>query len=293
MKRRIYQVVFLILLNLPLLGPWKWGCVPVLNCHSCPWAVFACPIGVLGHFAQWGIFPFLALGTVALFGAVFGRILCGWVCPFGMLQDLLHRIPSPKWTVPRWMTWIKYVLLLGGVILVPIVWSVDSYAFFCKLCPAGTLESLLPRALAEGNFAALAASWVRLAVLCGTLALAMVSLRSFCKVFCPIGAILAICNRFSAFSLGYAQEDCPECKLCLQECPMDVRIEDFRQDGADGEVITAPAECILCLNCTHNCQQAGLRFSFWNLLSKHKKEPMAAYGTHQSDKDETSDETNA
>lgn len=274
-KRRIWQAAFLFFLNLPFLGQMKYVCVPVLNCHSCPWAVFACPVGVVGHFAMWGVVPLLALGTIAFLGALFGRILCGWVCPFGLLQDMLHKIPSPKLTLPRWTRYVKYVLLVGAVLAVPFFLGVENYAFFCKLCPAGTLESLVPRSVAAGNYPALASSWIRLAVMVGVLLLAVVSLRSFCRVFCPIGATLALCNRFSAFSIRYHQENCPSCRKCLDDCPMGVRIDDFQKDGAS-EVVTAPSECILCLNCTHDCHQAGLEFSLWSLPWWRKKQSREA-----------------
>jgi ferredoxin-type protein NapH len=272
MKRRLTQILFLILLNLPLIVIWelKAVCVPVLNCHSCPWALFACPIGVLSHFAWYGTVPLLALGTIGTFGVIFGRFLCGWICPFGWLQDMLYKIPSPKWKLPRWMKWTKYVILVVCVAVVPMTIGLDTLAFFCQLCPAGTLESMIPRNLQAGNYALFAGSWDRFIALIAFLVFAIITLRSFCKVFCPIGAILGIFNRFSAFSLRYQQGDCPSCKLCLTKCPMDVEIEDMRNGGKD-EVVTAPAECILCLNCTNSCHQNGIRFSFWNLLPLRKK----------------------
>ena len=264
MKRRIWQISCLAFLNLPFIGQWKMICMPVLNCHSCPWAAFACPVGVFGHFAMWTVLPLLALGTTLVLGAIFGRILCGWACPFGFLQDLLHKIPSPKWTLPGWMTYIKYVLLVGSVILVPMLLGINNYAFFCKLCPVGTIESLIPRALAGADFAALAKGWPRLTVLVGLILWAVTTSRSFCKALCPIGAFLAVFNRLSGFSIKYSQGICADCQICLDECPMDVRIEDFQKKEGD-EVLVAPSECILCLNCTKNCHQSGLRFSFWNL----------------------------
>lgn len=286
MKRRIYQVLFLVLLNLPLLGEWKAVCLPVLNCHSCPWAVTACPVGVMGHFAAWGVIPFFALGTIAAAAAVFGRFFCGWMCPFGLLQDGLYKIPSPKWKLKRWLTYVKYVILIGAVVLVPLLIGLNNYGFFCALCPAGTAQSLLPRALSEGDYGALAAGWIRLAVLAGVLALAIVSSRSFCKVFCPIGAFLALFNRFSACSIRYEQEDCPACKQCLKDCPMDVKIEDFRKTDPESDVITAPSECILCLNCTKNCHQSGLSFSLWGLLSRGDRKKSKAKTSNREEQHE-------
>jgi polyferredoxin len=208
--------------------------------------------------------PFIALGTILLLGTIFGRAFCGWVCPFGLLQDLLHKIPSPNWVVKRWMRSVKYVLLVVSVLLVPFFWGIETKAFFCKLCPTATLESLIPRALIEGNYASLAAGWIRILVFAGFIILAIVSLRSFCKIFCPIGAILAICNRFSGYSLRYEPSKCSSCKRCLKECPMDIQVEEFRRESASS-VVTVPSECILCLHCTKNCKEDGMNFSFWGL----------------------------
>lgn len=269
-KRRITQVVFLVLLNMPLLGPWLRVCVPVLNCHSCPWAVFACPVGVIGHFGAWSIFPFLAVGTIFLIGGIFGRFLCGWVCPFGLLQDLLYKIPSPKWTVPRWMRFIKYGVVVVMVLLVPYFIGILNVGFFCSICPAGTLESLVPRTIAAGDYQPFVESWHRLAILGLIIFFAIVAWRSFCKVLCPIGAFLAICNRFSAFSIKYEQKDCPSCRICVKDCPMDIELHDFGPPGSL-EKVTAPPECIMCLSCTDRCVKEKLSFSLWNLLPRRRK----------------------
>jgi ferredoxin-type protein NapH len=237
MKRRLFQIVFLVLLNLPFLGQWKMVCLPVLNCHSCPWAVMACPIGVLGHMAAWSVFPALALGTIGLFGVVLGRWLCGWVCPFGFLQDMLYKIPSPKFVLRPWTKWIKYVILGASVIVVPMSLGLLSYGFFCNICPAATLQSMFPYYLMGQTDL----SWIRLGVLLFVLLLAVVSMRSFCKLFCPIGAILAIFNRFSALSLRYEQSNCPSCQICLSKCPMDIKMEQLRAPGNPEEVHTAPS----------------------------------------------------
>ncbi len=95
-------------------GGTKAVCVPVLNCYSCPGALGACPIGslqaVLGGASH--RFPFYVLGLLMLFGVVLGRLVCGLLCPFGLVQELLHKIPSPKLKVPkkidRPLRWLKY-----------------------------------------------------------------------------------------------------------------------------------------------------------------------------------------
>lgn len=269
--RRISQLFFAIFLNFPFLGEWKSLCVPVLNCHSCPWAAFACPVGVIGHLISWSIFPFLALGTILLFGALFGRLLCGWVCPFGFLQDLLHKIPIRKIRLPRQLSLGKYFVLGIMVILVPLLISVESNAFFCSICPAATIQAVIPWGVAQGRNLVdiVAGTWLRFTVLALILILAVVSRRSFCRYLCPIGAFLALCNRFSVFSLKYSQDNCPRCKICLKDCPMGVEIEDFERKGAS-TVVTAPSECILCLNCTDSCPKSSLKLSLWNLFPKAK-----------------------
>ncbi len=76
-------------------GSLKHVCVPGLNCYSCPGAVASCPIGALQALLNQRGFqiPFGVLGFFFLFGSIFGRFVCGWLCPFGLVQDLLHKIP--------------------------------------------------------------------------------------------------------------------------------------------------------------------------------------------------------
>ena len=109
--QRVIQLVSAVVLNgymagfrkgTIFTGSSKAVCVPVLNCYSCPGALGACPIGAL-QAAAGGVkhhFPFYVLGLLTLFGVVLGRLACGLLCPFGLVQDLLHHIPVPKMTVP-------------------------------------------------------------------------------------------------------------------------------------------------------------------------------------------------
>ena len=76
-------------------GAGKNVCVPGLNCYSCPGAVGACPLGSLQNYLS-GMkfrFPYYVLGLLLFFGALLGRAVCGFLCPFGFLQDLLYLIP--------------------------------------------------------------------------------------------------------------------------------------------------------------------------------------------------------
>ncbi|HOX08235.1 MAG TPA: 4Fe-4S binding protein [Planctomycetota bacterium] len=98
----------------------KSVCSPGFNCHGCPWSSMACPVGVMAYGAAVRTFPALAVGTVLAVGAVLGRLVCGFACPFGWLQDLLHRIPTRKFGLPRWTRWTKYAALALLVVILPL-----------------------------------------------------------------------------------------------------------------------------------------------------------------------------
>jgi len=153
--RRVTQFVFLFSLN-----PWFYAnlgfCVPVMNCWACPAAAYGCPVGAIGEFLALGMVPFFAAGLLILAGALLGRMLCGWVCPFGLIQDLMARIPVPflkkKPRFPAALSWAKYAFLLVMVIWVPMQYGIRKGEdqieggdfFFCHICPAGTLEAAIP-----------------------------------------------------------------------------------------------------------------------------------------------------
>ena len=135
-------------------GKLKAICVPGLNCYSCPGALGACPIGslqaVIGSH-KYNI-AFYVSGLIMLFGALMGRAVCGFLCPFGLLQDLLHKIPFPKkiktFVGDRILRYLKYVILLVFVILLPL-FVVDvvgqSSPYFCKyICPSGIFLGGIP-----------------------------------------------------------------------------------------------------------------------------------------------------
>ncbi len=149
--RRISQVFFLIALN-PYFFMFRGVCFPAMNCWACPAAAFGCPIGAIGNFLVKGLVPFFAIGLMLLAGALVGRMICGWVCPFGFLQDMLAKVPVKKLRFPRFLAYGKYVFLVVTVFLIPITVGIDkkptgthaSDFFFCNYCPAGTLEASIP-----------------------------------------------------------------------------------------------------------------------------------------------------
>jgi ferredoxin-type protein NapH len=227
----------------------KWICTPVLNCHSCSLAWFACPIGVFVHYAGYRIIPFLALGTVILVGALLGRLLCGWVCPFGYLQDLLYKIKSPKWRLPKWTNAIKYVLLAVFVFLLPFLLGAETLYSFCRLCPVAAIQATTPAWIA-GDLTVSPLTIAKYAILALVLALAVFSNRSFCKLFCPIGALLAPFNHISFWKVKPPTDHCTSCSRCDKKCPTDVE-PSVRID--QGLPANWALDCVTCHDCREAC----------------------------------------
>ena len=242
-------------------GNTKGLCVPVLNCYSCPGALGACPIGSLQAIlaGKDRRIPFYVLGTLMLFGVLLGRLACGFLCPFGFLQDLLAKLPVKKIKLPkkidRVLRLLKYAVLLVFVLLLP-VFLVDKYGagapWFCKLiCPAGTLEGGVPLLLGDERLRALAGwlfSWKALVLLAVLLGAVWIP-RFFCRYLCPLGAIYGLFNRFSLSRMALDKEKCVGCKACEKTCPMAVDVTK--------EINSA--ECIRCGKCKAACPTGAIR----------------------------------
>lgn len=245
-------------------GSLKYACIPGLNCYSCPGAVAACPIGALQALLNQRGFqiPFAALGFFFLFGSLLGRFVCGWLCPFGLVQDLLHKIPVPKLEVPKKIDrparYLKYVVLLVLVIGLP-AFAVTEFGvtppYFCKyLCPAGTLGGGIPLLLADPSLRKLAGalfSWKAL-VLAAILVASMSIHRPFCRYLCPLGASYSLFNRFSFFQMRLDEDKCIGCKKCERSCPMAVEVT---------KDINGP-ECIRCGACKSVCPVGAIDSGF-------------------------------
>lgn len=205
----------------------KTLCVPGLNCYSCPGALGSCPIGALQAVLSDRSFQFSAyiFGFLMVVGALCGRFVCGWLCPFGLIQDLLHKIPFPKKirTFPgdRLLRYLKYVVLLVLVILLPL-FAVDVIGqgspWFCKwLCPVGTLEGGIPLVLANDMLRSAVGflyAW-KMGILVTIVLLSILIYRPFCRYLCPLGAIYALFNRVSLFRVK-PKPLCAQCPMCAK-----------------------------------------------------------------------------
>ncbi len=243
-------------------GPLKKFCVPGLNCYSCPGALGACPIGAMQSVftAKHRKFSLYVVGFLAAIGLLVGRLVCGWLCLFGLLQELLYMIPVPKIKVPRpvdrVLRYLKYAVLLVLVFALPFFIRTSVGAgdpFFCKyVCPVGTLEAGVPLVLLNEGMRAAAGALFRwkflILILC--LLASVFIYRPFCKYICPLGAFYSLFQRVSLLRMACDKEKCVNCGACSKMCKMNV------------DPATAPNsfECIRCGECVKACPAKALKF---------------------------------
>ena len=243
-------------------GPLKNFCVPGMNCYSCPGALGACPIGAMQSLfdARRRKFAFSVVGYLAALGLLVGRFICGWLCLFGLIQELLYKIPLPKLKVPkkldRVLRYLKYAVLLILVFLLPFFWRSElgvGEPFFCKyLCPVGTLEGGVPLVLLQEQLKSAAGFLFRwkFALMALVLLSSVYIHRPFCKYLCPLGAFYALFQKVSVLRLKLDGEKCVSCGKCEKTCPMGVAVT--RDPNS--------AECIRCGACVRACPAGALRF---------------------------------
>ena len=243
-------------------GAGKAVCVPGLNCYSCPAASGACPIGAFQAVVGSSKFRFsyYITGFLILLGVLLGRVICGFLCPFGWFQELLHKIPTKKLSTKKLkpLTYLKYVVLLVMVVLLPVLVTNQlgmGDPFFCKyLCPQGVLEGAIPLSLANAGIRAALGSlftW-KFIVLLTVIVLSIVFYRPFCKWLCPLGAFYALLNKVSLFQMQVDQSKCVSCGKCAKVCKMDV------------DVTKSPnhTECIRCGMCIRACPTEAVSFRY-------------------------------
>ena len=243
-------------------GKGKAVCVPGLNCYSCPAASGACPIGAFQAVVGSSKFSFsyYVTGFLLLLGVLLGRFICGFLCPFGWFQELLHKLPTRKLSTKRLkpLTYIKYAVLLLAVVLLPALITNDvgmGDPFFCKyLCPQGVLEGAIPlAAVNSGIRSALGTlfSW-KLGILITVIVLSVLFYRPFCKWLCPLGAFYALMNRVSLFGMKVDKHKCVSCGKCAKACKMDVDVTKNPDH----------TECIRCGMCIRACPTKAVSFCY-------------------------------
>ena len=258
-------------------GNTKVACVPGLNCYSCPGAVGSCPIGSLQAVIGSKKFSisYYVFGIMILIGALLGRLVCGLLCPFGFVQDLLYKIPTPKFKIPekidRPLRYLKYAILLVFVILLPMFLTNQfglGAPYFCKLiCPAGTLGGALPLlATNEGLRATIGFLFFwKLSILIVIVALSIFTYRPFCKYICPLGAFYSFFNKIGFYKMEFVSDKCVNCGLCEKSCKMDINVRANPNS----------LECIRCGACTAACRHDALVMTYAGFGKKKEDKAVA------------------
>ncbi len=251
-------------------GPLKNFCIPGMNCYSCPGALGACPIGAMQSIfdGRKRKFAFYVVGYLAAIGLLVGRLICGWLCLFGLIEELLYMIPTPKIRIPekadRPLRYLKYVFLFLFVFALPFFYRTSlgtGDPFFCKyICPVGTLEAGIPLVILDKSIrSALGAlfNW-KLTILIACILASIFVYRPFCKYMCPLGAFYSLFQKVSLLKMSFDENACVNCGTCARTCKMNVN------------PIKSPnsAECIRCGECVKACPKSALKFS---IIEKKKK----------------------
>lgn len=268
-KRLFAQIAFFVAQN-PLLSRFVTGqiytgelknfCTPGLNCYSCPAAVYSCPIGSLQLFLS-GVKHNLSLfvtGFLVSVGALLGRFICGYVCPMGLLQDLIYRIKTPKLRVRlKYLSYVKYVVLVVFVIILPFGmrhFLVETgLPWFCKyICPSGTIFGAIPL-LSNNEMLRLQTGILTMlkSLIAGGVVIASLFIsRFFCRVLCPLGAIYGLFNRISFFRINFHEDKCTNCGQCGKACQL--CLEPVKQPNSH--------DCVRCGGCVRACHTKALTY---------------------------------
>ena len=254
-------------------GNLKQICLPGLNCYSCVGSLGSCQIGslqaVIGKKGK--LFSFYVFGFLLMIGSVLGRFVCGWLCPFGLIQDLLNKVPFPRKVrvLPKENVLIKlkYIVLVVFVVLFPIFLVNDignGAPAFCKwICPVGTLEGGIPLVAANESLQQ-QAGWLfvwKIILLTVILLASIIIYRPFCKFLCPLGAIYSLFNKVSMYRYRVNLDICIGCGKCKNICQMNV---DPVKDANH-------LECIRCGKCKHSCPVNAIESSFFKCSSMKSK----------------------
>jgi polyferredoxin len=167
-----------------------------------------------------------------------GAIACGWVCPAGLIQDLLFRrrvaIEVPT-KLHKWLRVLRYVfaaLFVAGVFLVPAAAQHDLSGF------------------ARLEFSASLAAWLAVAA-------AVISIfinRFFCRYVCPFGALSGIKSLARPVTINRDAARCVNCGKCDKACPMKIAMSRANSSYSPN--------CINCFKCVEECPKKALALGF-------------------------------
>ncbi|MDR1977598.1 MAG: 4Fe-4S binding protein [Synergistaceae bacterium] len=250
-----------------------------IPCFACPFVPgcggYCYLMGLQGYIgfgmsavAAGGVGLLAALGWFALFAmlvALLGKLWCGWVCPFGLIQDWLSALRRAfgvrERTIPRntarRLTRVKYLLLSGIVVIPPLatagILHEDFYLPFCNICPG---KSILPLFAGEARYLALNLDnrvtlgfSIALLAITGVMLVGMFFRDRFFCVFCPFLALIHLLKPITLLGLTKEPESCIGCGNCRRVCPM--AIEAVYKERVSRDV--QGDACLDCASCVEAC----------------------------------------
>lgn len=246
--RLVVQIFFLLLIILFSINHYReeQGLEPLLlgspSLHAvCP---FGGVVSIYTYFTQ-GTFvkqihssSWILMWLVLVLAVIFGPVFCGWVCPFGTVQEYLGKIGKKLFKrrynrfiptkIDQYLRYLRYVVL--GLVLYRT--AIAGTLMFADIDPYFSLFNIWSDEVV----------WTGLVVLAISLVGSLFVERPWCKYACPYGALLGIFNTFKIVKLSRNTNTCINCKRCDRVCPMNITPSD------DKNVFNH--QCIMCLECT-------------------------------------------
>lgn len=201
-----------------------------------------------------GLFTVLRpLSLVLLIASlVFGNFFCGWICPFGTMQDFVSRISSlfiknkfkMPYSIGKYLQFIRYVLAV--ILMLTLGRAAGALPFNSYIVSLKFLGGREVEFLAAGFFVLF-------------LVISILFERPFCNYLCGEGVRFGIASFTRIFSIKRKNETCVQCKKCDSVCPMNISVSTVNH--------VRNAQCINCFNCISSCPKKGaIRFEFINVF---------------------------
>jgi len=231
-------------------------------------------------------FPLVPLASIFVIGSLLGRLLCGWLCPVGFIQDLISKLkgiqskvsPRKHATLMRVkFLFLSIMLFFSTTLALSLYFGAGSgykdalgpfaSGFFFQIEPETTLFATLPRLMVQSNVDSGLFDFTTLSLPGILILLSLIILTAFfigaymvpwfwCRYVCPTGALMGIFMKFSFLGLRRDPSKCTKCGECVESCPMQVRILELPWEKFNDQ------ECTLCLECVAACPSGALSPKF-------------------------------
>jgi len=198
-----------------------------------------------------GLYPsvlakILALLFFAVLAVVGSKLICGWACPFGALQELIYHLPILRKLKKRRLPFVVsnsirialFVVML--LLLFGIVGGRKGFVIYHFMNPFNLFNLDIETASVGATISA-------------ALVVSFGFYRPFCQFICPFGLLSWLFERLSIFRVKIDHDRCTKCNACVRACPL---------DAAKGRVAgkVFPADCFSCARCLNVCAEDAIHY---------------------------------